>query len=314
MRVLVFLLLLLPGFALAEPAQVPTSAAKLLTVVATTSMIADAALNIGGERILVTALMGEGIDPHLYKPSPGDIRLISGADVVLYNGLHLEGRMADMLEKLAARKPVFAVTDKIPQQLLRSPPEFRGNHDPHIWFDVSLWQLVSERVREILAEQDPANADFYSQNFKLYHAKLKELDIWIREQVASVSPSARVLITAHDAFGYFGKAYNFEVLGIQGLSTDSEASIGDISHLVSLIVERKIRAVFVESSVPRKTIEALLEGARARGSDLAIGGELYSDAMGAPGTPEGTYIGMLRHNVLTMVQALTLPMIPPLPR
>lgn len=278
-----------------------------LGIVTTTGMIADAARAVAGDRARVTALMGEGVDPHLYKASPGDLRLMTGADLVLYNGLHLEGRLADALEKLAARKPVVAVAEAIPGELLRRPSEFQGHPDPHVWFDISLWIRAVERARDAIAEVDPAHREDYSANAARYVEELRRLDAWVREQVARIPESSRVLVTAHDAFGYFGRAYGMEVMAIQGISTDSEASIRDINALVDVLVARRIAAVFVESSVPRKTIDALVEGCRGRGHDLRIGGQLFSDAMGREGTPEGTYAGMVGHNIRTIVAALAGP-------
>ncbi|MBX3356945.1 MAG: zinc ABC transporter substrate-binding protein [Phycisphaeraceae bacterium] len=278
-----------------------------LSVVATTGMIADVARNVAGDRAAVTALMGEGVDPHMYKASPGDVRLLTSADLVLYNGLHLEGRMADVLVKMAQRHPTVQVTDAIPEDRLREPPEFQGHFDPHVWFDVSLWMLATERTRDALIEIDPAGKPGYNERSAAYLEELARLDAWARERIATIPADRRVLVTAHDAFGYFGRAYGMEVRAIQGISTDSEASMRDINALVDMLVKDRIPAVFVESSVPRKTIEALVEGARARGHNVKIGGELFSDAMGPSGTPEGTYIGMVRHNVDVIVAALAEP-------
>jgi manganese/zinc/iron transport system substrate-binding protein len=248
--------------------------------------------------------MGEGVDPHLYKASPADARLLAEADLILYNGLHLEGRMADVLVRLARSRPTVQVTESIPEDQLREPPEFQGQYDPHVWFDVSLWMKVVERTRDALTELDPLGREAFQANAASHLQELEALHAWCRGELARVPRERRILVTAHDAFGYFGRAYGLEVLGIQGISTDSEPSIQDINRLVDLLVERRVPAVFVESSVPRKTIEALVEGARARGHAVAIGGELFSDAMGRAGTPEGTYVGMVRHNVNTIVRAL----------
>jgi len=269
-------------------------------------MIADAAAEIGGDRAKVTALMGEGVDPHLYKASPGDVRGLTEADVVFYGGLHLEGRMGDVLEKLGERaKPkVCAVGEAIPAELLRTPPEFNGHPDPHVWFDVALWMNAVGAVRDTYIAADPAHADEYRARGAAYLAKLKELDDWTRAEIQRIPEDVRILITAHDAFGYFGRAYGLDVRGIQGISTDSEAGLKDINALVDLIVERRVKAVFVESSVPRKMIDALVEGCRGRGHEVKIGGELFSDAMGRSGTPDGTYDGMVRHNVRLIVSAL----------
>lgn len=283
-----------------------------LRVVCTTGMVADLVRRIGGTRVNVVALMGEGVDPHLYKASPGDLRLLTSADLVFYSGLHLEGRMGEVLEKLAERRPVVAVTDSIDRAILRQPPEFKGNFDPHVWFDVSLWSQAADRVLRALAERDPPNAMAYGAAAGALRVELATLHEWCKEQIQRIPPERRVLVTAHDAFGYFGRAYGIDVLGIQGISTDSEASLRDMGRLVDTIVQRRVPAVFIESSVPRKTIEALVEGCRARGHQVTIGGELFSDAMGREGTDEGTYPGMVRHNVLAIVKALS-PTEPPAP-
>lgn len=282
-----------------------TSAAKSLPkVVCTTGMIGDAARVIGGDTIDLFILMGEGVDPHLYKPSPGDMRRLSEADLVLYNGLHLEGRMVDVLEKLAEKKTVRAVSDAIDHASLRTPPEFEGQHDPHVWFDVSLWIHAVRRAAEAVSAIEPAHRADCETRAAAYITELENLHRWVGVEIAKIPESRRVLITAHDAFGYFGRAYGIEVRAIQGVSTDSEAGIKAINDLVDFIVARKIPAVFVESSVPRKTIEALVEGCKSRNHPIRIGGELYSDALGAANTPDGTYIGMVQHNVRTIVAAL----------
>ncbi|NOT00984.1 MAG: zinc ABC transporter solute-binding protein [Phycisphaerales bacterium] len=276
-----------------------------INVVCTVGMVADIARNVGGDHVKVTALMGEGVDPHLYQASPGDVRLLSGADVVFYNGLLLEGKMTDVMIKLASRVPTVAVTEHIPEDTLRSPPEFAGHHDPHVWFDVSLWMKCAERVRDYLADEfDPAHRSDYERNAADYLARLAELHEYARDQIATIPDERRTLVTAHDAFGYFGRAYHIEVRAIQGLSTESEASVKDINNLVAFIAERKIRAVFVESSVSQKNIQALVEGCAAAGHAVTIGGSLFSDAMGKDGTPDGTYVGMVRHNVDIIVRSL----------
>lgn len=274
-------------------------------VVATTGMIADAARRIAGDRAEVRALMGEGVDPHLYKASPGDVRLLSRADLVLYNGLHLEGRMGDVLTAMGRTRRVVGVCEEIDPSLLRSPPEFQGQHDPHVWFDVQLWSKAVERVRDALVEADPAGREAYEANAHTYLAELAVLHEWIKARLATIPAERRMLVTAHDAFGYFGRAYALEVHGIQGISTDSEASVRDINALVDLLVQRKAPAVFVETSVPEKTIRALVEGCAARGHRVAVGPALYSDAMGRDGTPEGTYVGMVKHNVEAIASALS---------
>lgn len=310
-RFAIALVTFVTGGAVAQPLETtptgPAARAKPLNVVATTSMIADAARVVGGDKIKVTALMGAGVDPHLYKASPGDLRTLSDADIILYNGLHLEGKLADVLVRMARQHPVYAVTETIDEKLLREPPEFAGMHDPHVWFDVTLWISAVECTREMLVRHDPANKGVFEKNAEKYVTELRQLHEWTKTQIASIPQKARLMVTAHDAFGYFGRAYNIEVLSIQGLSTESEASLREINKLVDTLVAREVKAVFVESSVPRKTIESLVEGCKARGHKVVIGGELFSDALGQPGTPEGTYIGMVKHNVNTIRNALAGP-------
>ncbi|MCC6696624.1 MAG: zinc ABC transporter substrate-binding protein [Candidatus Hydrogenedentes bacterium] len=275
-----------------------------LKVTATIGMIADVANQIAGEHAEITGLMGPGVDPHLYKATRGDLDKLTGADLILYNGLHLEGKMADVLVQMAHKVRTVQVTDGIPQDLLREPPEFAGQFDPHVWFDVSLWARVSDRIRDALIEADPANKADYEANAAAYRKQLEELDAYAREQIATIPKEQRVLVTAHDAFGYFGRAYDIEVMGLQGISTTAEYGLQDLTRLVDIIVQRKIKAVFVESSISPKSIEALVRGVQDKGAEVKIGGQLFSDAMGQAGTPEGSYLGMVRHNVDTIVGAL----------
>lgn len=273
-----------------------------LRVVATTGMIADLVGSIGGDQVAVTALMGPGVDPHLYKASEGDIARLAQAQVIFYNGLHLEGRMGDILVKMAGSKPTVAVAERIPADLILHTAD--GTEDPHIWFDVTLWMEAADVVRDTLATQDAAHAEEYGANAVAYRRELEALHAYAKEQLATVPAGQRVLVTAHDAFAYFGRAYDVEVMGLQGISTATEYGLADVQHLVDLLTERGIKAVFVESSVPRRSVEALVEGAAARGHTVSIGGELYSDAMGAADSPEGSYLGMVRHNVDTIAKAL----------
>jgi manganese/zinc/iron transport system substrate-binding protein len=275
-----------------------------IKVTTTTMMIADIVKNVAGDRATVERLMGPGVDPHLYKATQADLEKLSGCDIIFYNGLHLEGKMGDIFVKMARTRPVVAVAEDIPQEQLREPPEFHGNFDPHIWFDVSLWMKASETVRDRLKELDPAHAAEYDRGAADYLARLGELHVWCGERLKEIPKEKRVLVTAHDAFGYFGRAYDVEVLGLQGISTVAEYGLRDLSKMVDTLVERKISAVFAESSVPKRSIEALVKGCHDRGHPIRIGGELFSDAMGAEGTPEGTYVGMVRHNVDTIVAAL----------
>jgi manganese/zinc/iron transport system substrate-binding protein len=277
---------------------------RKIRVVTTIGMIADIVQNIGGNRVEVKGLMGPGVDPHLYKASEGDVARMAEADVIFFNGLHLEGKMAELFEKMERFARTVAVTDGIDRSLLLAPPEFKRAYDPHVWFDVGLWIMAAEHVRDSLILIDPENAGVYRDNAEDYLQRLEEVQRYVRARVSELPKEKRVLITAHDAFNYFGRAYGFEVKGLQGISTVAEAGTSDIQALTRLIFERKIPAVFVETSVPGRYIEALQESVRARGFDVAIGGNLYSDAMGNPGTPEGTYIGMVRHNIDTIVSAL----------
>jgi manganese/zinc/iron transport system substrate-binding protein len=278
---------------------------RKLRVTTTIGMIADIVKKVGGDRVEVTSLMGPGVDPHLYKPSKSDVDKLESADLIFYGGLELEGRMTDLFVKMArSGKATFPVSEGIDSSLLREPLEFEGKYDPHIWFDVTLWQDAVRAINKELAQLDPGSKDYYQKNTDAYLKQLDELHQYIKDQVALISPESRVLITAHDAFGYFGQQYGFEVRGLQGTSTATEASAADVQDLAQFIADRKIKAIFVESSVPQATIEAVQAAVAARGWDVKIGGQLFSDAMGNEGTPEGTYIGMVRYNVDTIVSAL----------
>lgn len=275
-----------------------------LVIVTTTGMIADTAAAIGGPAVRVTALMGEGVDPHLYKASPGDVRLMSGADLMLWNGLHLEGRLGEAIEHLSTRVPVVRVTDGMSSERLLHPEGAAGQPDPHVWFDLELWKLACERIRDAVTEHCPSEAQAIAHRCAERLALLDAAAAHVRATMATVPPDRRLLVTAHDAFGYFGRAYGVEVRGIQGISTESESSLRELNALIDLLVERKVAAVFVESSVPRKAVEALVEGCRAKGHTVTIGGELLSDAMGPAGTPEGTHIGMVVTDAETIALAL----------
>lgn len=279
-------------------------AGRKIRVVTTVGMITDVVRQVGGDRVTVTGLMGPGVDPHLYKASEGDVLRLGTADVVFYGGLHLEAKLAEVLERMQDRVVTAAVTDGIDRSLLLKPEAFQGQPDPHVWFDVSLWMTTVNIVRDTLIQLDPGSADLYRSNAAAYLLQLEELHRYVQAQAARVPPEQRVLITAHDAFNYFGRAYGFEVRGLQGVSTASEAGTGDVRGLADFIAQRRIPALFIESSVPVRNIEAVQAAVRARGFDVVIGGELFSDAMGSAGTPEGTYIGMVRHNIDTIVAAL----------
>ena len=284
-----------------------------VSVVCTTGQVADMLRNIGGRHVEVESLMGSGVDPHLYKAVPGDVRKLNSADVVFYSGLHLEGRLADLLDKLARRKPVYAVTGQIEQLhqkekkegngLLREVAGSESHYDPHVWFDIALWAKCADHAARKLIALDPDHAEDYRRNAEAYMDRLAELHEWCKEQLAEIPERQRVMVTAHDAFGYFGDAYDVEVHGMQGISTADEADLASANKLVEMLVDRKVKAVFVESSVPRRNIRSLIEACAARGHKVIVGGELFSDAMGPEGTPQGTYVGMVEHNVKTIVKA-----------
>ena len=302
-------LLLVPGCGKPQSAGTeapapPDLSGRKIRVVATIGMIAEMVKQVGGERVEVEGLMGPGVDPHLYKASEGDVIRMASADIVVYNGLHLEGKMSGVFERMGNRIRTVAVTDGIDREKLLRPPEFKGAYDPHVWFDVTLWMDAVKTLERALTGMDPAHGDVYRANGTRYLKRLEMLDRYVRREALIVPPRKRVLITAHDAFNYFGRAYGFQVRGLQGISTVAEAGAADIQALARLIVENEIPAVFVESSVPHRYIEALQEAVGARGFRVKIGGSLFSDAMGDPGTPEGTYIGMVRHNVDVIVSAL----------
>lgn len=275
-----------------------------IRVVTTVGMITDIVQIVGGERVQVKGLMGPGVDPHLYKASEGDVIRMAEADVVFYNGLHLEAKLGEVLEKMGGRVKTVAVTEEIDRGVLLAPPEFEGAYDPHVWFDVALWMKAVERVRDALIEMDPEHAGLYQANADSYLGELSELHEYVKARAEQLPPEQRALITAHDAFNYFGRAYGFEVRGLQGISTAAEAGTADVQALAEYISERRIPAIFVESSVSPRTIEAVQAAVNARGFEVKIGGQLFSDAMGNPGTLEGTYVGMVRHNIDTIVDSL----------
>ena len=278
-----------------------------IKVVATTSIIGDLVENIAGEAAEVTSLMGTGVDPHLYKASAGDVEKLAGADMIFYNGLNLEGKITDVLGQMRKNGTfTVGVAEGIDKSLLFSPEKYQGYYDPHIWFDVALWKKAAEVVMEAFTLYDPENAPVYRRNAQSYLEELDLLQAYIQKKIAVLRPDRKVLITAHDAFNYFGKGYGFEVMGLQGISTDSEASVADIKNLSKTITERKIPAVFVETSISPRYMRALRASVKARGFDVRIGGSLYSDSMGSPETEEGTYIGMFKSNVDTIVESLSL--------
>jgi manganese/zinc/iron transport system substrate-binding protein len=276
-----------------------------LNIVTTTTLLTDLVHQLAGDRVNLQGLMGSGVDPHLYKASEGDVSKLFNADLVFYGGLHLEGKLVDVFEKMEQQGiKTVAVSDALDKNDLIDSKNFASNYDPHIWFDASNWKRVAQFVAQILSESDPKNKDFYIENLNNYLIQLDELDAEIENLVGQLPIENRILVTAHDAFSYFGKKYGFEVVGLQGISTASEAGVKDVQELANLIIEKKVPAIFVESSVPRRTIEALQAAVNSKSHQVSIGGSLFSDALGNPGTPEGTYIGMFRYNIKTIVKAL----------
>lgn len=275
-----------------------------IKVTTTTAQIADVTRNVAGDAVEVKSLMGPGIDPHLYQASQGDIQKLNQADIIFYNGLHLEGKMGEIFEKMSNEKPTVPVASAIPENKLINDKKNAKIHDPHVWFDISLWIHTVDIVEEELSKLSPENKDEFAENAAAYKNKLQEMNQYAKEQVGTIPEESRVLVTAHDAFTYFGNAYGFEVMGLQGLSTDSEYGLRDVQNLVDVLADRKIKAVFVESSISEKSINAVVEGSKKRGHEVVIGGQLYSDAMGEEGTEEGTYLGMFKHNIDTIVSSL----------
>ena len=275
-----------------------------LDVVTTIGQLTNVVEIVGGEHVNVTGLMGPGVDPHLYVASESDVESLQNADVIIYNGLFLEAQMTEVFEALGERKTVLAAGEQIDPARLLPWATYADEYDPHIWFDVTLWMEVVKAVRDTLSTVDAANAADYAANAEALLQQLDELHAYVQSQAARVPAEQRVLVTAHDAFHYFGRTYGFDVRGLQGISTASEAGTADVQQLANFIVEHEIPAIFIESSVPIRNVEALQAAVAAKGHQVDIGGELFSDAMGDPGTPEGTYVGMVRHNVDTIVAAL----------
>ena len=290
--------------AAALPAPVAVAAGRPLKVVATTGMIADAARRVGGDLVEVNALMGPGVDPHSYRQTRTDIVATAKADLVLWNGLYLEAQMEDVLAELARRVPVVALAEAVPADRRIAHDDYADRFDPHVWMDPGLWRLAVLATRDALLTVQPDGAEAFAANADAFLAELDRLDAYSSQVLSTVPEAARVLVTAHDAFNYFGRAYGFEVVGIQGISTESETGLNRMTELVDLIVARRIAAVFVESSVSDRLVRALVEGTAATGWNVRIGGELYSDAMGAAGTYEGTYVGMIDHNVTVIASGL----------
>ena len=278
---------------------------ETLQVVTTTTMITDVVKHIGGDHIEVQGLMGAGVDPHLYKASEGDVSKLYNADVIFYNGLHLEGKLVEVFEKMEQQnKTQVALAEKLDKSGLIGSEYFASSYDPHVWFNISYFKTFASEVARTLSAAKPEFADSFETNKNNYLEQLDELEAELRATIDNLPPDDRILVTAHDAFNYFGQAFGFEVVGLQGLSTATEAGVQDVQRLADFIILHEVKAIFVESSVPRRTIEALQQAVNAKDHEVVIGGSLYSDALGNPGTEEGTYIGMFKYNVTTIVNAL----------
>jgi manganese/zinc/iron transport system substrate-binding protein len=276
-----------------------------LNIVTTTTMITDLVKNIGGDLVNVQGLIGSGVDPHLYKASEGDVSKLVNADIIFYNGLHLEGKLVEVFEKMGSKtKTPIALGDVLDKSQLIGSDYFASNYDPHVWFNIAFFKQFAKKVTAVLSEKDPENAVYFIKNETLFLGKLDELQAKVKTNIATLPKEKRILVTAHDAFNYFGKNYGFNVVGLQGLSTATEAGVRDVQKLAAFIIENKVKAIFVESSVPKRTIEALQAAVKSKGHDVIIGGTLFSDALGNAGTIEGSYIGMFEYNVNTIVNAL----------
>ncbi|MER2006225.1 MAG: zinc ABC transporter substrate-binding protein [Psychrobacillus sp.] len=273
-------------------------------VVTTTGQVADAVKTIAGDMVEVKSLMGPGVDPHLYKATQGDLQILEDADMIFYNGLELEGKMSDIFEKMKKEKTVVAIGESVPKERLLNDEEHPELFDPHIWFDIELWKVATHEITKSLTKEFNYSEEQFKENEAEFFKELDTLNDWTKERINEIADEQRVLVTAHDAFNYFGESNGMEVRGLQGLSTDAEYGLKDIQNVVNFLVEQNIKAVFIESSVSDKAMNAVIEGAKEKGHTIQIGGELYSDAMGAEGTEEGTYIGMYKHNVNTIVDSL----------
>lgn len=274
-------------------------------IVTTTSMITDLVKNIGGDKVVVDGLMGAGVDPHLYKASEGDVSKFATADMILYNGLHLEGKLVDVFERMKRQNiKTVAISDALDKDVLIASTLFQSNYDPHIWFDVDNWMKITIFVSDQLSAAMPEHKSEFEANAAIYLQKLETLKQELHTEIATLPKDQRRLITAHDAFNYFGKAFDFDVVGLQGLSTATEAGVQDVQKTAAYIIDHKVKAIFIESSVPRRTVEALQASVNSKNHQVKIGGTLYSDALGNPSTDEGTYIGMFKANVHTIVTSL----------
>lgn len=302
-RLASFLTTIVASIALTYPQSLASDAAQC-NIVTTTTIIADTTSALLGDVCGVTSLMQAGVDPHLYSPSPRDLRSLMRADIIIHNGLHLEGKMSELLQKLSSKKPVISAASSLPSQLLITSQQGQGIIDPHIWLNVSLWERASNSIYSDIVTLLPQHKESITKRFLQWSKELQELHKWALLQIRSIPKHQRILVTAHDAFGYFGRAYDIEVLAIQGISTESEASLHGINTLIKTIVSKKVPAVFIENTISPKSIHALIAGAAAQGHQVQLGGQLLGDALGEPGTPGDTYQSMIKRNVATIVAGL----------
>ncbi|NIJ43729.1 manganese/zinc/iron transport system substrate-binding protein [Wenyingzhuangia heitensis] len=303
MKKISLLLVLFIVFVACKPAQKTEN--EKFTVVTTTTMITDLVKVLGGDAIEVKGIMGAGVDPHLYKASEGDVTKLSQADLIIYNGLHLEGKLVDVFEKMNQMgKQTLALGDFLSHEQIINSEAFASSHDPHIWFSINNWKSITELLVNELIKKDPENTAIYTKNGTAYVKQLRALKDEMEAKIAELPIEKRILVTAHDAFSYFGKEFDFEVVGLQGLSTATEAGVKDVQRISDYIIKNKVKAIFVESSVPKRTVEALQASVNSKGQKVIIGGELFSDALGNPTEETGKYIGMFKYNVNTIVDAL----------
>ncbi|MBD3638720.1 MAG: zinc ABC transporter substrate-binding protein [Crocinitomicaceae bacterium] len=275
-----------------------------LHIVTTTGIIEDCLTHIVGDSMEVTALMGPGTDPHIYKPTPGDVELMDEADIIVANGLHLEGKMAEMLQKYGKEKPVLFVSDGIDSKDIIKSADFQDARDPHIWFDTDIWMQGMDYIAKELGKIDTISASYYQINANLYREKVRDMDNWVKEQFESLEIEKPILITSHDAFSYFGRRYGIEVKGIQGISTLSEVGLKEISEMVDFVIEHRVKSIFVETSTSQKTAQSIIDGCRDKNYTVNLAGPLFSDALGEPDTDAGTYMGMIKENVKRIVEGL----------
>lgn len=305
MKQLLYLFTLIGALSLFSCQKILKEDSGKLKIVTTTNILTDLVQNIGKDSVSVRGLMGSGVDPHLYKASEGDVIKLAEADLIIYSGLHLEGKMVDVFERMKEQgRNITNLGAALDPSKLRQSADFGGNYDPHVWFDVSLFKELAKETARSLSTYDPDNRDYYEKNLEDYLTKLDALEKEVFQMVESLPKDKRRLVTAHDAFSYFGKAYGFEVVGLQGISTATEAGVQDVRRITKYIIDHQIKSIFIENSVPRRTIEALQKAVQAGGHEVAIGGMLYSDSLGNPGTEEGTYIGMFTYNVKTLINGL----------